>query len=100
MARSGIVGRGWIFNGRLPAGGCRRAGCGLRAGDNARIPDRFWLGSAIISPMDYALLIESLSAAAATASLRDGAGARSHDAIPHILSSIEERSSRFMLVSR
>lgn len=48
----------------------------------------------------HALLIESLSAAAATASLSAGAGARSHDCIPHNRSSSEARSSRFMLLRR
>src|SRR2546423_6930986 len=48
----------------------------------------------------HALLIESLSAAAATASLNAGAGARSHDCIPHSRSSSDARSSRFMLVSK
>ena len=47
-----------------------------------------------------AVFIDSLSAAAATASLNAGAGARSHDWIPHNRSSSEARSSRFMLVRR
>src|SRR3954453_23142489 len=46
------------------------------------------------------VLMSSLSAAAATASLNAGAGARSHDWMPHSLSSSDARSSRFMLLSR
>jgi len=48
----------------------------------------------------HALLIESRSAAAATASLSAGAGARSHESAPHIRSSSDARSSRFMLLRR
>ena len=48
----------------------------------------------------HPLLIERRSAAAATASLSAGAGARSHDWIPHSRSSSDARSSRFMLVRR
>ncbi len=54
----------------------------------------------VLAASNQALLIESLSAAAATASLRAGAGALSHDCIPHRRSSSEARSSRFMLVRR
>ena len=54
----------------------------------------------VLAACNHALLIESLSAAAATASLSAGAGARSHDWIPHNRSSSEARSSRFMLVRR
>ena len=54
----------------------------------------------IVAAGNHAVLIESLSAAAATASLSAGAGARSHDWIPHNRSSSEARSSRFMLVRR
>src|SRR5438477_360822 len=47
-----------------------------------------------------ALLIDRRSAAAATASLSAGAGARSHDWIPQSRSSSDARSSRFMLLRR
>lgn len=97
---------GETFYGRLPARGRQPAGwlrvlahdrsgldiCNSLSASNRRLSIR--LGG------HYALLIESLSAAAATASLKEGAGARSHEEMPHILSSIDERSSRFMLVSR
>jgi predicted aspartyl protease len=49
---------------------------------------------------NHAVLIDNLSAAAATASLSAGAAARSHDWIPHSRSSSDARSSRFMLVNR
>ena len=48
----------------------------------------------------YDALMSSRSAAAATASLNAGAGARSHDWIPHNRSSSDARSSRFMLLRR
>jgi len=48
----------------------------------------------------HALLIDRRSAAAATASLSAGAGARSQDWIPHRRSSSDARSSRFMLLRR
>lgn len=48
----------------------------------------------------HPLLIERRSAAAATASLSAGAGARSQDCIPQRRSSSEARSSRFMLLRR
>lgn len=57
-------------------------------------------GGPILAATNHAVLIESLSAAAATASLSAGAGARSHDWTPHSRSSSEARSSRFMLVRR
>ena len=54
----------------------------------------------VLAAANHAVLIDSLSAAAATASLSAGAGARSHDWTPHMRSSSDARSSRFMLVRR
>ena len=57
-------------------------------------------GPVLVAALPHALLIERRSAAAATASLSAGAGARSHDWIPHSRSSSDARSSRFMLLSK
>ena len=57
-------------------------------------------GPVLAAVLPHALLMDNLSAAAATASLKAGAGARSHDWIPHRRSSSDARSSRFMLLRR
>ena len=57
-------------------------------------------GPVLAAALPHPLLMDSLSAAAATASLSAGAGARSHDWIPQRRSSSDARSSRFMLLRR
>ena len=57
-------------------------------------------GPVLAAALPHPLLMDSLSAAAATAALSAGAGARSQDCIPQRRSSSDARSSRFMLLSR